>query len=111
MSLAQELTVERYQLRVHADGTIDPVQSFDDFVAALRAEAKKPLPHRPRVYAKTPNEARKWQEAEVDRVVAERVEKARREKETVRREAEARLRSMEDGEHKLRVLESLKGLL
>lgn len=71
-TVTQSLLVERYQPRtLGTDGQLTPVMTFDEFIDSLRAEAKMPV-HAPR-YAKPRQELVKWQNAEADRLIAERI--------------------------------------
>lgn len=87
--LLQALTVERYQPR-HLTRAGDPMPaplSFDDFVASLREEAKRPVI----AYAKPTVELMRWQNEEADKFVARRIQREK-ELEAVR-EDEARRRA------------------
>lgn len=82
----EALMVERYQPRHLArDGAEMPkVLTFDEFLASLRAEAKKPVPSEPAGYAKTRAETIRWQNEEADAFIARRVEREK-ELERIRR--------------------------
>jgi len=73
------LTVERYQPRylTRPGEEIPELLSFDNFIAALRAEAKKPVPEARREYARPRSETVKWQNAEADEFIAKRVARQR----------------------------------
>jgi hypothetical protein len=89
------LLVERYQPRhLTRDGEEMPeAQTWDEFISALRAEAKKPQPLSRQGYVPTATEARKAQNADADRFIEDRQREVllAREARRAKREEEARI--------------------
>lgn len=85
----QALMAERYQPR-HLTKPGDPlpaVQTMDELLASLRAEAKKPVPGERRDYAKPSDEARRLQNEDADRFIQYRVERQKVQDEIRRHDA------------------------
>lgn len=106
----QALLVERYQPR-HLTPSGEPmpaVQSFDELLAALRAEARQPVPGQREGYARTPQEVSSWQNEDADRVIQFRIER-QRDLELIAKRNKAKAKARKPSSGVLRVHTELAG--
>lgn len=101
--LVKALTAERYQPRylTKPGEEMPPALSFDDLIASLRQEAKKPAPEARKQYARVPDEVRKWQNEEADKFIERRLERERELHNTLDREARRREKKKQERAQKV----------